>query len=311
MAQFVLHLPDSQLADPDRLKPFYRRLFDGLVGAGHTVRAQRHDRYTLPETVASDTAFHIVDHGQMRHPRVLNAGIAYVYPYWNLDPHGIRALSSIGEMAFDPQAVDGPAASAFATRLRRRLVGPRQSRYDQPAETVAIPDGAVAIFLQSEAHRDLAETCFLSMRAMVEAVCARDDPRPIVIKPHPRDLNPDTREFLHRLAQKDGRVQVVDANIHDILAAASVVVTINSAVGIEAMLHRRPVVLCGRADFHHNAMSCRAPGQMGQALATAQRRFWPHDRYLYWYFGLNCLSAASETLVEDVLERVRATGFEC
>ncbi|THD84557.1 hypothetical protein E7811_02105 [Aliigemmobacter aestuarii] len=308
MGEFVLHLPDSQLQDPARLKPFYRRLADGLAEAGHAVRLIRHDRDRIEGEVAADTAFHIVDHGRIQHPRVLNAGIAYVYPFWNLDPHGIRALSSIAAMPFDAGTVDGQAARAFMARQRQRLVAARVSRYDQPQDVAPVPSGCIAVFLQSEAHRDLAETCYLSLREMVGAVIARDDPRPIVIKPHPRDLDPETREFLHRIARKDARVQVMDANIHDILAACDCVVTINSAVGIEAMFHRKPVVLCGRADFHHNAVPCHRAGAVDRAIGKAMRRNWPHGRFLYWYFGIQCVNAMSETLVEDVLERVRAAG---
>lgn len=310
MGQFVLHLPNSQLTDPERLKPFYRRVFDGLVARGHTVRAVLHDRDRTIAEVAADRAFHIVDHGRLRHPRVLNAGIAYVYPFWNLDPQGIRALSSIGGKVFDPASVDGAAARAFMARHRQRLVAGRASRYEQPQARAEVPGDCIAVFLQSEGHRDLAETCHLTPREMIEAVLDRDDPRPVVIKPHPRDLNPDTREYLHRLARQDARVHVMEANIHDILAAAACVVTINSAVGIEAMFHRKPVVLCGQADFHHNAVTAPRAKAMERAIAKAMRKTWPYGRFLYWYFGMNCLNAASDTLVDEVVNRVRATGFD-
>ena len=63
---------------------------------------------------------HILDHGRLRHPRALNAGVAYVYPFWHLDPWGIRAFSSIAEKTFDPASIPPGPARAFADRLRGR-----------------------------------------------------------------------------------------------------------------------------------------------------------------------------------------------
>jgi hypothetical protein len=306
---FTFHLPGSVLRDRAEMKPYYVKLTEGLAARGHAVALALHDRETLLAEVAASHDFHIVDHGKLRHPRVLNTGIAYVYPFWNLDPWGIRALSSIAEKTFDPKAVDMAAAMGFANRLRKRWVLTRKSRYEQPQRHADIPAGCIAVFLQSEGHRDVMETCYLDLRQMVKALMARDDPRAIVIKPHPRDHDPTTRRFLNRIAGRDARIQIADANIHDILAQAAVCVTINSAVGIEAMMQGVPVVLCGQTDFHHCAVTVKTPAQMGPGIAQALATGWPHDAFLYWYFGLNCMNAGKETLVDDFLERVAATGY--
>nr|WP_237684800.1 hypothetical protein [Szabonella alba] len=144
---------------------------------------------------------------------------------------------------------------------------------------------------------------------MVRGLIARDDPRAIVIKPHPLDTDPDTRRFLRRMAGRDARVQVLEANIHDILAQASVTVTINSAVGLESLLHRVPVVLCGRTDFHHGCRTATDAASLDAEIGQAAARPVPFDAYLYWYLGLNCLNAGSPRLLDDFLGRVAATGF--
>lgn len=309
VTRFIFHLPGSVLRKQAEMKPYYVKLTTGLAARGYDVQLALHDRAKLAKDVAADDSFHIVDHGNLRHPRVLNTGIAYVYPFWNLDPWGIRALSSIAEKAFDPNALDMAAATAFSNRLRKRWVAMRKSRYEQPMRPAMIPGDCIAVFLQSEGHRDVMETCHLDLRAMVKALLARTDPRPIIIKPHPRDDTPATRRFLNRIAARDTRVRVVDGNIHDILARAAVCVTINSAVGIESMLHSVPVVLCGKTDFHHCAVTVTGPAGMDAAIAVAQTTAWPHDAFLYWYFGLNCLNAGRDGLVDDFLAKVSATGF--
>lgn len=305
MADFVFHLPAPVLRGKAPLKPFYEKLTEGLIARGHALRMVPHDRDRAAATVAGDPdAIHILDHGTLRHPRVLNAGVAYVFPFWNLDPWGIRALSSIAAERFDPAAVDMAAARPWVARHRRRLVEGRVSRYPQPQGRVELPPDAIAVFLQSDAHRTVGETAHLSSDAMIAALLARDDPAPILIKPHPLDTDPATAARL--AAIDDPRVRIVQANIHDIIAAATVVVTINSACGIEAMFHGRPVVLCGESDFHHAAVTVRRAEEMDQAIATARATDWPFDAFLYWYFACRCLNAGSGTLVEDFLGRVAA-----
>ena len=290
--------------DAGQMKPYYVKLLDGLPKLGIPVATVLHDRATTLATVDARPGVHIVDHGSLRHPRLLNTGIAYIYPFWNLDPWGIRALSSIAAMTFDAASVNVLDASTFAGRLRKRLVVPRVSRYPQSADRAEVPQNCIAVFLQSEAHRGVEETCHLSMRQMLAALLARNDPRAIVVKPHPRDRDPNTRAFLQRLAHRDDRVQVVDGNIHDILMQASVAVTINSAVGIEAHLHKVPVVLCGRADFHHAATTVVHRKDMDAAIATACAAVWSHDAYLQWYFVRQCLNAGQPNLVADFLTKV-------
>jgi hypothetical protein len=298
------------LADLSDLKPYYRKLIDGLRARGHRVDLCAHVRGQVLAHVAQTDTFHIVDHGTSRHPRILNTGVAYIYPFWNLDPWGIRALSSIAEKPFNPNAVSAPAARCFANRLRKRWVAERASRYPQPTRPMGVPADCIAVFLQSETHRDVLETSHLDLRQMVKAVLVRPDPRPIVIKPHPLDDDAATKRFLNRIAMRDARVQVLDANIHDILARAAVCITINSAVGVEAMLHGVPVVLCGKSDFHHAAVTVTNPAGMDGAIALAMNTDWPHDAFLHWYFMQNCLNAGRDSLVDDFLTRVAATGFE-
>ncbi|WP_415234254.1 hypothetical protein [Pseudorhodobacter sp.] len=309
MSGFTFHLPGSVLRDRAEMKPYYVKLTEGLAARGHTVGLALHNRETLLAEVAASTNFHIVDHGAARHPRVLNTGIAYVYPFWNLDPWGIRALSSIAEKPFDPSSIDKEQAIAFTNRLRKRWVIARKSRYEQPMQRVEVPADCIAVFLQSEGHRDVMETCHLDLRQLLKSLMARADPRAIIVKPHPRDHDPTTRRFLNRIAGRDARIRIVDANIHDILAKAAVCVTINSAVGIEAMMQGVPVVLCGKTDFHHCAVTVKTPAEMEAGLNRAIATPWPHDAFLYWYFGMNCMNAGKETLVDDFLDRVAGTGF--
>ncbi|MCR8826301.1 capsular polysaccharide export protein, LipB/KpsS family [Pseudosulfitobacter koreensis] len=304
MSKIIFHVPRSWLGPlGGGLMPFYTRLTEGLTALNVPFSMVELDRDTLMAEVEADDAFHIVNHGRFTHPRLLNAGVAYVYPFWNVDPSGIRAFSSIGSQPFNPAQIEAEEARAFFRKLKARLVGARTSRYEQPEEEADLPDGGTAVFFQSEAHRSVGETMYMDRWAMLQAVIDADR-GPVVVKPHPRDTDPKTRARLRKMAG----VTVSDGNIHDIIAACDRVVTINSAVGIEAYLHRKPVILCGQADFAHVADEARDPAALIALLATDPARR-AYDKYIWWYFAHQCLSTTEPHLVRRFLDRVRATGF--
>ena len=309
MADFVFHLPRSWLGPfGTGLLPFYQKLIGGLGAAGFVCETLALDRETVLDRVGQDRAFHIVNHGRFSHPRVLNTGIAYVYPFWNMDPNGIRAFSSIADQTFRAGDVDADLARPFFRRIKQRLVGGRTSRYEQPDGVSDIPENAVAVFLQSEGHRIVGETCYLDRWQMLEGVLATVD-GPVVVKPHPRDQDAETAQRLEMLQLAHPNLSISTGNIHDLLAAASRVVTINSAVGIEAYLHRKPVILCGQSDFHHIADVAHDAAALTRVL-QAPARARPYDKYVYWYFGLHCLSTVQPDLLDRFLDKVRAQGHD-
>jgi hypothetical protein len=308
LGHILFHLPGSWLRPlGEGVLPFYQRLFDGLDERGIAWDTCILDREKVMDQVEADDAFHIINHGRFQHPRVLNSGIAYVYPFWNMDPAGIRAFSSIANSRFQANEVDGETARPFFRRLRQRLAIGRTSRYEQPDEIVDVPTGSVAVFLQSEGHRIVGETCYLDRWQMVEGVLAAVD-GPVVVKPHPRDHDPETTKRLEQLCNEHSNLAISEANIHDILSAADRVVTINSAVGVEAYLHRKPVILCGKSDFHHIAQVAKNAQELGRFLKQ-EKRAKAYYKYVYRYFAQQCLNTVEPDLIDRFLQRVTAQGY--
>ncbi|WP_299146521.1 hypothetical protein [uncultured Tateyamaria sp.] len=302
MSDLVFHVPRSWFSlSGEGFRPFYVRLMKGLDARGVAYEVEVLDRDTLPQRVEADSAIHVVHHGRFAHPRARNADVAYIYPFWNFDAQGIRAFSSIGKTAFPQDDIDPEVARPFFRRLRKRIVGGRTSRYEQPTDAAAVNPAKAAVFLQSEGHRIVGETCYLDRWQMLRGVCADTD-GPVLVKPHPRDTDPATHEMLRALADEFPHMMLSSGNIHDLIAAADRVVTINSAVGVEAYLHRKPVVLCGQSDFHHIADVARSPQDLSQILSRPPRKR-AYDKFIWWYFGDRCLSSTDPDLAESVLGR--------
>ncbi|WP_299724702.1 hypothetical protein [uncultured Tateyamaria sp.] len=302
MTQMVFHVPRSWLSfRGEGLAPFYLRLIEGLEARDVSYAVEVLDRDALPDRLMRDEAVHVVHHGRFAHPRVRNADVAYIYPFWNFDPKGIRAFSSIADMPFEQNSIDPDIARPFFRRLRKRMVGKRTSRYAQPDAVSDLGPVAAAVFLQSEGHRVVGETCYLDRWEMLDGVCAALD-GPIVVKPHPRDRDPATQAGLRERLARFPHLRVSDGNIHDLIAAAARVVTINSAVGIEAYLHRTPVVLCGQSDFHHIADVARSGADLAAILGRRPRKR-AYDKFIWWYFADQCLSSVDGDLADRVMAR--------
>jgi hypothetical protein len=304
-----MHVPQRTLDSTWEQNQVYGRIGAAIAPYGGTFDYVLLDRAAALQQIEADQDFHIFEKGSVQHPRALNCASAYIAPYHYLDPVGTRYASSIGQRAFDPAKIDPAQARDFLGQIFATYARTRTSRYAQPEARVAVPKGAIAVFLQSESHRGVGEALYVPMRKMIKALLARPDPRPIVVKPHPRDIDFDTLGWLAQKMRKDSRLQVIPANIHDILAAASLVVTINSAVGIEAMMYELPVITCGRADFHHATEVVRHEADFDAAIARAEAKVWHHSAYLYWFYVQNCISMHSPHLGRDVMAKIAATGY--
>jgi hypothetical protein len=300
--RILIHLPRHMVEELSDNRPhFYTKLRATLQGAG--AQAEIIDRLPgNPVPDPDDGDFHFIHQSSHRQPNVLNTGLAYVAPFWYADPQGIYGDSSVTHAQFDPAAVPRAEADGFHARLYKRLATARQSRYGQPEAVEVFPKGCIAVFLQGVSDL-LARSAHVTTRAMVEAVVAHSDGRPVVVKPHPRDADPDALDWLHRLAG-NGALRVTRANIHDILAAAAVTVSVNSAVALEGMIHTRPAVLFGRSDLHHNAVTVADVSAWPEALDQALSQEWPHAQFLHWFLLGAMLNTGHDSFAPRLLARI-------
>jgi len=285
-ARVILHLPDAA-QESFRTKPIYgihaaiERLI--LARGGQVLAAPRSSAMFRHEPMPGDGDLHIVENGHAQGPGWLNAAVAYLEGYFHLDPEGVLADASTRALTYDPDAVDNDAAQAFLRRLQDRFSARRHSRYRQSKSAVALPRDAIAVFLQGP-RPERSGQAHMSTAQMLRTVAAGAGGRPVLVKPHP--LKPALGAEQIGLACEQGAALIPTlANVHDILAAAAVSVSINSATGFEGFLHGTPAIFFGRTDFHQCVETVREPADFARALDRALTRKRNYAKAMFWYFG--------------------------
>ncbi len=271
------------------------------------VVVRRTARVSEPNAQPADGELHIVEGGRARGPGWLNGALAYLPGYWHLSPGGTLADRPDPARTFDPETVDAQVARNFADALRALYVRRRRSRYRQPVEKKDLPEGCIAIFLQGPMPEQRGQA-HLSIQMMLAAVVDAAHGRPVVVKPHPIQ-HAYGEAAIAALAETGAEMMVTDANVHDILAACAVTVSINSAAAIEGMLHGKPAILFGRSDFAPLVQTVESYDEFPAALSRALTTPRDFDRGLYWYFSQFTLDIRSPGWEERILAHLARHGF--
>jgi hypothetical protein len=254
-----------------------------------------------------DGNLHIVENGACQMPGVLNAATAYLEGFFHVDPIGIQAASRIGAIRYDADLIDALQAQTYLAALQARFKAPRHSRYRQTKKHTDLPKGSIAVFLQGPAVVRNGQA-FCSFNAMLEAVCIGAEGRPVLVKAHP--LQPELGAEIIVRARAAGHAMIeTAANVHDILSACDVTVSVNSAASIEGFLHGKPAVLFGKSDYHQLVQTCLTPEDFPQTLAAALDSPPDYAKAVTWYFGQNCLDIQADSFAERLLAIFTETGF--
>ncbi len=240
-------------------------------------------------------------------PNIFHSVPSYLHGFWYFEEVGTRNNALMRLAKFDPRPMSVEYARDTHAQLVQKFVTANRTKFDQlPRGAEPVEPGCLAFFAQDfkppRYHRH-----YLEVPQMIEAAIAAKGSRPLYIKPHPNQ----TLEEMDRLTgyhDPSAGVIVTQASIHDLLAAADCVLTVTSAVGFEAFLHKKPVVLAGQTDFWQNAVTLTDPAKLGEAMEAAMGRHWPHEKFLVWYLRHQCVEDLPGQ-VPKILERVYRKGF--
>ncbi len=170
-------------------------------------------------------------------------------------------------------AVPGEVAEGYFARPVAAHIASGASKHRQDGRATVEGEGFVFVPLQLANDSVIALKSFpepyLDGMALAVAALAASGAE-VVVKRHPHCADPRVERWLASLPPG---ARVTAASIHAILPRARCVVTLNSGVGFEALLHLRPVVTLGRADYAPVAVALDDPAAAPDAVTRAVAGF--------------------------------------
>ena len=304
--EVVFHLGGPALSYLKRRLGVFADIMRGMAKEGVIVTAVPLSEASRAQAAADDR-FHIFFHSRMQGPRYLNFKSGYLPDYYFCDPNGFAGFSTITDKVW--HAPDRHASALFRERLFADYVTANRTKIKQEqGETEAPPEGAIAVFLQTSNDVVLQLKRFTT-QAMVRMILGSRLGRPVVLKRHPSCNDPAISALLDSVKNPRDGIFVSRAPIHQIIASASAVACINSGVGFEALLHGKPVLLFGGADYHHVCRSVADADDLTALMSLPPVKPALIDAFLDWYLNSQMISARNGDLGAQVLARIEAHYF--
>lgn len=174
-----------------------------------------------------------------------------VFPFqFYIDSKGFAGGASRYPFDFDADR-EIPHGSFYAQMQARAFSG--ESKFAQPpmGKITVESDGPYVLFPCQIPHDETIKYhSDISVLDALMATCEATEKlnMPLVVKGHP--VNPGSMAPLYQaVKQFDHVTWVDDVSIHDLIPNAHAVVVVNSGTGMEAMLHKRPVITFGRCEY--------------------------------------------------------------
>jgi hypothetical protein len=173
-----------------------------------------------------------------------------VFPFqFYIDSNGFAGGASRYPFDFDADR-EIPHGNFYAQMQARAHSG--ESKFEQPPIGSAIVHARdYVLFLCQIPHDETIKyhsdvSVWDALKATLEAT--KELNKTLIVKGHP--VNPGSMAPLNSLCKLYNHAHWVDnVSIHDLIPNAHAVVVVNSGTGMEAMLHKRPVVTFGRCEY--------------------------------------------------------------
>ncbi|WP_045318961.1 MULTISPECIES: capsular polysaccharide export protein, LipB/KpsS family [Brevundimonas] len=245
--------------DPDRadVRTTYVSLFAALSRLGCEIVARPFRPYsdTLHRPDPAE-GLHYAYHAREPGPGAYCIKGAALPDLWYLDPRGYSgwcALAQDPALQARSAQYDLAAADAVIASYQHRFRTENLSRYAQPGRRAATSGERFAVFYPLQVNND--EVLKLSRFAQFEVLealvqTAERLRRPVVVKRHPLCGSDHIVQALEAAARSEF-VTVSDASIHDLIASSAAVLAANSGVGVQALVHGKPVFTLAASEYAH------------------------------------------------------------
>lgn len=174
-----------------------------------------------------------------------------VMPSW----FWVDAIGFQSQTEHYPFTVGEVADDTWMKRFQQEIAGGK-SKFEQPETTTAeIPVGAIFFACQIPHDESIRYHSDFGVEETLAAILkwATNANVPVAVKGHP--INPGSMAACEKLVAESATGIWVQGNIHDLIEQCQATYIVNSGVGMEAMLHHKPVVCFGRADYDQHVLT--------------------------------------------------------
>jgi hypothetical protein len=309
-------IPTPFFARPDKEKPTYETIRKVFIHVFHFLleqkdlvivpRMQLNWKYCFPKVKgARVVSYHTCSFEGSQHIHVQESPLA-----------GCCSLDRLGFAGFSSLATDYEQISRFTAEISDEILEKNQrdmyhryvianvSKYKQPSENEIITGSYVFIALQipTDIVSHLAWISGVDLLQAVVDFYKGSDTR-VIVKRHPYCGSMKVQKRLTELEAK-GDIICTNSSIHSLIASAQLVFTVNSGVGLEALIHGKSVIVSGACDYSYAATSVKNVTELFQALSRAPS---PNNRkiceFLYFYTQRFAISSDNVNQINKLLEQ--------
>lgn len=278
-----IFLPTVFYADPEEEKPSYstvRRLLTNVYsymltkpGLALIPRHQWNWRHCDPRAENAKTiSYHTNGSYNPKHLHIQELSLA---GRCSFDTQGFAGYSSIAQnyKTIDEFRFTQPLEKALHVfnETANQYITNNISKYDQTHERADFEYEYVFVALQIPTDT-VASLAFVDGLTLVETIANHytKTSTKVIVKRHPYCNSKSVESTLKRLASQS-KIILSNASVHDLISNAKTVYTVNSGVGLEALLHKKPVVVTGHCDYAY-AVSTQAKSlqELKASLAADQ-----------------------------------------
>ncbi|WP_339953701.1 capsular polysaccharide export protein, LipB/KpsS family [Yoonia sp. 2307UL14-13] len=231
--------------------------------------------------------------------RCLTFRKTYIYPFWRIEKQGKRWEWPVAKATFDPTEQNLRKSANFQRFWRNRL-------FRGPVNTHE--GGFIHVPLQGRllTHRSF-QIC--SPIKMIETVLRCDPTRRVIATLHPSETYSATeQQALQDLLDQHPRLRLESSGSEYLLAHCDYIVTQNSSVGFMGFFLDKPLILFGKTDFHHIALSVETVGAQRAFDMIADHQP-DYAAYLFWFLQMQAINAGRPEATDRIATTLRSHGW--
>lgn len=238
-------------------------------------------------------------HTKCRRNNVWNIKKSYLPNYVYFDRHGYSGWAEIADSPemFEAALLTGEAeAETFFAKLCAETIEVNASKIPQLDAAFEKPSRPFVFLPLQLSYDNVIKLSRIKFRLYYETVrdWAMRNGFDLVVKPHPyASRHPITDKvdqeslFVLKDAAECPGVHVTTASIHHIIPDCTTVFCINSGVGLEALLHLKPVVTAGHCDYHWATYAVQDASGIEAIEDIASLKLSPQETKKFLYYFLN------------------------